>query len=84
MPMKVAIPFHRRSSNTSTPPETLTEEEKIIGPGSMIPTYPLEMVAMRGCLAGTTEVMSQPLINRGRGSNLGSNGSKTSNKSSTT
>ena len=33
----------------------------------MIPTYPLEMVAMRGCLAGTTEVINQPLINRGRG-----------------
>ena len=26
--MKAAIPFHRRSSNTSAPPETLTEEEK--------------------------------------------------------
>ena len=67
MPMKAAIPFHRRSSNTSAPPKTLTEEEKIDGPRGMIPTYPPKMVAMRGCLVGTTEVMSQPLISRGKG-----------------
>ena len=65
-------------------PEALTEEEKIAGPGGMIPTYPPEMVTMRGCLVGATEVMSQPLISRGRGNNLGSSGFKTSNKSSTT
>ena len=81
MPVKAAIPFHRRNNNTSTPPETLTEEEKIAGPGGMIPTYPSKMVAMRGGLEGTTEVMSQPLISRGRGNNLGSSGSRTSNKS---
>ena len=68
--MKAAISFHRRNNNTLTPPETLTEEEKIVGPGGMIPTYPLEMVAMKGCLAGTTEGMSQPLINRGRGKKI--------------
>ena len=84
MPMKAAIPFHRRNNNTSVPPEMLTEEEKIVGLGAMIPTYPPEMVAMRGCLAGKTEVMSQPLISGGRGNNLGSSGSRTSNKSSTT
>ena len=82
--MKVAIPSHRRNNNTSAPPETLTEEEKIAGPGDMIPTYPPEMVPMRGCMAGMTEVISQPLISRGRGNNLGSSGSKTSNKSSAT
>ena len=38
--MKAAIPFHRRNINTSAPPETLTEEDKIAGPGGMIPTYP--------------------------------------------
>ena len=82
--MKAAIPFHRRSSNTSVPLETLMKEEKAAEPGGMIPTYPSEMVAMRGCLAGMTEVMSQPLISRGRGNNLGSSGSRTSNKSSAT
>ena len=81
MPVKAVIPFHGRNNNTSTPPETLTEEEKIVGPGGMICTYPPEMVTMRGCLAGTTEVISQPLISRGRGNNLGSSGSRTSNKS---
>ena len=37
--MKAAIPFHRRNNNTSTPPETLTEEEKIAyqGHDSYIP-----------------------------------------------
>ena len=65
-------------------PETLTGEEKIVGPGGMIPTYPPEMVAMRGCLEGTTEVKIQPLISRGRGNNLRNSGSKTSNKSSAT
>ena len=64
-------------------PKTLTEEEKIAEPGGMIPTYSPGMGAMRGCLVGTKEVMSQPLINKGRGNNLGSNGSRTSNKSST-
>ena len=71
MPVKAAIPFHMRNSNTSVPLETLTEEEKIAKPGGMIPTYPPGMVAMRGCLAGTTEVMSQPLISRGGGTILG-------------
>ena len=80
--MKAAIPLHRRNNNTSAPPEMLTEEEKIVGLGSMIPTYLPEMVAMRGCLAETTEVMSQPLISKERGNNLGSNGSRTFNKSS--
>ena len=56
--MKAVILFHRRNSKTSVPLETLTEEEKIAELGGMIPTYPPEMVAMRGCLAGTTEVMS--------------------------
>ena len=82
--MKAAIPFYKRNNNTLVPLETLTEEEKIAGPGGMIPTYPSEMVAMRGGLVGTTEVMSQPLINRGRGNNLESSGSRTSNKSSAT
>ena len=54
------------------------------GSVSMSPTYLPEMVAMRGCLAETTEVMSQPLISKGRGNNLGSSGSRTSNKSSAT
>ena len=80
--MKAAIPLHRRNSNTLAPPKTLTEEEKIAGPEGMIPTYLPEMVAMSGCLAGTTDVMSQPLISRIRGNNLGSSGSRTSNKSS--
>ena len=84
MLVKAVIPFHKRNSSTSVPPETLTEEEKIPGPRGMIPTYPSEMVAMRGCQAGTMEVMSQPFISRGRGNNLGSNGSRTSNKSSAT
>ena len=82
--MKAATPFHRRNNNTLAPPEMLTEVEKIAEPGGMIPTYPPGMVAMRGCLAGTTEVMSQPFISRGRGSNLGSSGSMTFNKSPTT
>ena len=82
--MKAAIPFHRRNRNTSAPPETLTKEEKIAGPGGMIPTYPPKRVAMRGCLTGTTEVMSQPLISKGNGNNLGSSDSRTSNKSSAT
>ena len=69
--MKAAIPFHKRNNNTSVPPKTLMEEEKIVEPGGMIPTYPLGMVAMRGCLAGTTEVMSQPLIIREGGIILG-------------
>ena len=84
MPMKAAIPFHRRRSNTSTPPETLTEEEKIAGLGGMILTYPPEMVAIRGCLDRMTEVMSQPLINKGRGKNLVSSGSRKFNQSSAT
>ena len=40
--MKSALPFHRRNNNTSAPPETLTEEEKIVRLGGMIPTYPPE------------------------------------------
>ena len=83
-PMKVAIRFHKRNSNTSVPPETLKEEEKIAEPGSMILTYPPGMVTMRGCLVGTTEVMSQPLISRRRGNNLGISGSRTSKESSAT
>ena len=82
--MKAAIPFHMMNSNTSVPPETLTEEKKIVGLGGMIPIYPPEMVAMRGCLVGMTEVMRQLLISRGRGNSLGSSGSRTSNKSSAT
>ena len=61
MPMKAAIPFYRTNNNTSVPPETLTKEAKIAGRGGMIPTYPLEMVTMRGCLEGTTKVMNQHL-----------------------
>ena len=30
--MKATIPYHMRSNNTSMPPETLTEEEKIAKP----------------------------------------------------
>ena len=48
------------------------------------PYIPPEEGRMRGCLTGTTEVMSQPLISKGRGNNLGSSGSRTSNKSSAT
>ena len=84
MPVKAVIPFHRRNDNTLAPPETLTEEKKIVELGGMIPTYPPGMVAMRGCLVGTTEVMSQPLISRGRENNLRSSGSRTSNKNSAT
>ena len=84
MPMKAGIPLHRRSSNTSAPTEALTEEEKIAGLGGMIPMFPSETVAMRKCLTGTTKVKSQPPINKGRRNNLGSIGSRTSNKSSTT
>ena len=82
--MKVVIPVNRRSSNTSVPPETLTKEEKIVGPGGMIPTHPPEMVEMRGCLARTKEVTRQPLISRRRGNNLGSSDSRKFNKSSVT
>ena len=38
-PMKAAIPFHKRNSNTSAPPETLKGEEKIVELGGMFPTY---------------------------------------------
>ena len=75
--MKAAIPFHKRSSNTSVPPETWTEEEKITGPGGMIPTYPPEMVAMRGCLTRMTKMMSQPFISRGGGGGGGGAGEGT-------
>ena len=48
------------------------------------PPPPPETVAMKECLTGMTEVKSQPLISRGRRNDLGSSGSRTSNKSSAT
>ena len=36
--MKATIPLQMRNNNTSTPPKTLAEEEKIAGPRGMIPS----------------------------------------------
>ena len=58
--MEATIPYHRRSNNTSTAPETTTEEKKISGPEGMIPTYPLETIETKECLTGTMEVKSRP------------------------
>ena len=83
-PMEAATPYHRRSNNTSAPPETTTEEEKIAGPEGRIPTYPPETIEMKERLTGTMEVKSGPLNIREKRNDLGSEGSKISNKSSTT
>ena len=79
---EAATPYHKRSNNTSTPPETITEEEKIIEPEGRIPTYPSETIETKERLTGTME--SRPLIRGEQRNDLGSDGSKISNKSSAT
>ena len=82
--MKAATTFHRMNSNTSTPPETLTEEEKIARPGSMTPTDPLVMATTGRGRAGTTKATIQSLANLKGEHNLGYNVLEASNKSSAT
>ena len=79
--MEAAIPYHRRSNNTLAPPEMMKEEEKIAGPEGMIPTYPPEMIETKERLTGTMEVKSRPLIRGEKRKDLGSSGSRISNKS---
>ena len=71
----------RKSNNTSTPLEKQTGKENPVEPGGMSPTYPSERIAMKECPMGTSEMMSQPLISKGWGSDHGSRGSGASSKS---
>ena len=79
--MEAAIPYHRRSNNTLAPPETMTKEDKIAGLEGMIPTYPPEMIETKERLIGTMEVKSRLLIRGEKRKDLGSSGSRISNKS---
>ena len=54
--MEAVIPHHRRNNNTSGPLETMTEEEKIVGPEDMIPTYPPETIKKKERVIGMMEV----------------------------
>ena len=83
-PMEAATPYHKRSNNTSVPSETMTEEDKIVGLEARIPSYTPEMIKMKEHLTGTMEVKSQPLIKGEKRNDLGSDGSRISNKSSAT
>ena len=78
--MEVAIPYHKRSNSTSAPPETMTEEEKIVGLEGMILMYPPEIIETKERLTGTMEVQSLPLIRVEKRNDLGSSGSRISNK----
>ena len=82
--MEAAIPYLKRSNSTSAPLETMTEEDKIVGPEGMIPTYPSEIIEMKERLTGTMEVKIRPLIRGEKRNDLGSISSKISNKSSAT
>ena len=80
--MEAAIAPHGRNNNTSVPLETMTEEEKIAGPEGMILTYPPGTIKMKERLTGTMEVKGRPHIRGEKRNDLGSNGSRISNRSS--
>ena len=69
--MEAAIPHHRRNNNTLAPLETMTEEEKIVGPEGMIPTYPSRMIKTKERLKKTMKVKGRPHIRGERGTILG-------------
>ena len=79
---KTTLP--QRNSNTSTLLEKQMEKEKLSKPRRIILTNPLEIIAIRRGMVGTTEAMGPFLISRKQGSGHGSRGSRTSNKSSDT
>ena len=82
MPEKAKTPLPKKNNNTSTLLEKQMEKEKIAKPGSMTLTNPMERIAMRRGMVGTTETMDPSFINRRHGSDHGSRGSRTSSKSS--
>ena len=56
------------------------EKEKLAKPGSMTLTNPLERIAMKRGMVGTTEAMNPSFISRRQGSDHGSSVSETSSK----
>ena len=84
MPMKAAIPFNKRSSNTSETPWTSAKEEKIVRLGSITPTDPLVTATTGRRRAGTRKATIQSPANLKGEHNLGNNILKASNKSSAT
>ena len=82
-PEKAKTPLPKKNSNTSNLLEKQMEKEKLAKPMSMTLTNPLERIAMRRGMVGTTEAMDPSFIRRRQGSGHGSRGSRTSNKSST-
>ena len=84
MPVKATTPFQGMNSNTSVPPEMLTEKEKITRPGRMTPTDPLVMATMGRRRAGTVKATIQSPSNLKREHNLGNNVLEGSNMSSAT
>ena len=84
MLVKATTPFHRMNINTSTPPKTLTGEEKIAKPGSMTSTDPLVTATKGRSRAGTTKGTIQSPANLKGEHNLRNNASKASSKSSAT
>ena len=78
---KAAIPIHRRSNNTSAPPETMMVEEKIVGPGGTTPIDPLMMVAMGRRKTGMKKAIIQSPANLKKGHSLRNSVSGASNKS---
>ena len=82
MPEKAKTLLPERN-NTSTLLKKQMEKEKLVKPGSMTLTNPMERITMRKGMVGTIEAMDPSFINRRQRSGHGSRGSGTSSKSST-
>ena len=83
-PEKAETPLPKKNNNTSTLLEKQMKKEKLAKLGSMTLTNPLERIAMRRGMVGTTEAIDPSFIGRRQGSGHGSRVSETSSKSSAT